>query len=113
MRFTSPRWPGILLPGNTRPGSCAMPIEPGVLCETELPWVARFDEKWWRLMTPAKPLPMVVPATSTFWPTWNMSTLSSAPAFSSLACSAVTRNSRSTRARFDARLGEMARHRPW
>ena len=30
----------------------------GLLCESELPWLARFDEKWWRLMTPAKPLPM-------------------------------------------------------
>ena len=46
-----------------------MPIEPGALCETELPWVARFDEKWWRLIAPAKPLPIVTPVTSTFCPT--------------------------------------------
>ena len=46
------------LPGNTLLGSCFWPVEPGLLCETELPWLARFDEKWWRLMTPAKPLPM-------------------------------------------------------
>ncbi len=33
-----------------------MPIEPGELCDTELPWEARFDEKWWRLMATGKPL---------------------------------------------------------
>ena len=49
------------LPGNTRPGSCAMPIEPGTLCERELPCDARFEVKWWRLITPEKPLPIVVP----------------------------------------------------
>ena len=62
------------LPGNTRPGPCAMPIEPGVLCERELPCVARFEQKWWRLITPAKPLPFVVPVTSTIWPTLDVST---------------------------------------
>ncbi len=84
------------LPGKTRPGSCAMPMEPALLCESELPCEARFDEKWWRLMTPAWPLPMVVPETSTFWPAWNMSTLSSAPTFSSATALASTRNSRSS-----------------
>ena len=62
------------LPGNTRPGSCAMPIEPGVLCERELPCDARFELKWWRLITPEKPRPLVVPVTSTSWPTANVST---------------------------------------
>ena len=34
---SSPMWPDIFLPGNTRPGSCAMEIEPGTLCERLLP----------------------------------------------------------------------------
>ena len=38
------------LPGNTRPGLWFWPVEPGLLCETELPWLARLDEKWWRLI---------------------------------------------------------------
>ena len=53
--------PAMRLPGNTRPGSCAMPIEPGVLCERELPCDARFELKLWRLITPEKPRPLVVP----------------------------------------------------
>src|SRR5689334_13123443 len=35
----------IRLPGNTRPGSWAMLIEPGVLCDSELPCEARFELK--------------------------------------------------------------------
>src|SRR5215831_4579015 len=46
VRFTAPRCPAMRLPGNTRPGSCAIPVEPGLLCEIELPWLARLDEKW-------------------------------------------------------------------
>src|SRR5258708_1966781 len=46
VRLTSPRWPDMRLPGKTRPGSCAMPMEPELLCESELPCEARFDEKW-------------------------------------------------------------------
>ena len=46
------------LPGNTLLGDWFWPVEPGLLCDTELPWLARLEEKWWRLMTPAKPLPM-------------------------------------------------------
>ena len=67
-------WPDIRLPGNTRPGSCAIEIEPGTLCERLLPCDARFELKLWRLIVPAKPLPIEVPCTSTFWPTANMST---------------------------------------
>ena len=51
-----------------------MPIEPGVLCERELPCEARLLLKWWRLITPEKPRPLVVPVTSTSWPTLNVST---------------------------------------
>src|ERR1700722_8435575 len=35
--------------------------------------------KLWRFIVPAKPLPSVVPVTSTIWPGLNMSTLSSPP----------------------------------
>ena len=31
---------------------------------SELPWLARFDEKLWRLIGPEKPLPIVTPVTS-------------------------------------------------
>src|SRR6476620_8759404 len=41
VRVTLPYWPAIRLPGNTRPGSCAIEIEPGVLCERALPCDAR------------------------------------------------------------------------
>jgi len=34
---SSPMWPVIFLPGNTRPGSCAIEIDPGTLCERLLP----------------------------------------------------------------------------
>jgi len=34
--------------GNTRAGLWFWPVEPGLLCEIELPWLARLDEKWWR-----------------------------------------------------------------
>ena len=33
------------LPGNTRPGLWFWPVEPGVRCEIELPWLARPDAK--------------------------------------------------------------------
>src|SRR5467141_1749584 len=46
VRRTSPRWPAMRLPGNTRAGLWFWPVEPGLLCEIELPWVARLDEKW-------------------------------------------------------------------
>ena len=99
------------LPGKTRPGSCAMPIEPGLLCESELPCEARFDEKWWRLITPAKPLPIVVPCTSTFWPTLKMSTLSSPPTLSSPTLVGGDAELAQLGAGFDAGLGEVAGQR--
>ena len=45
-----------------------MPIDPGVLCERELPCDARFELKLCRVMTPVKPRPFVVPVTSTSSP---------------------------------------------
>src|SRR5574343_13694 len=90
---TSPRWQNIFLPGNTRPGSCAMEMEPGTLCERLLPCEARCEPKLWRLIVPAKPLPMEVPCTSTFWPAANTVTGTAAPAAYWAAVSGVTRNS--------------------
>ena len=70
-------WPDMCLPGNTRPGVWRWPMEPGERCDSEVPWEAGPPAKLWRLIVPAKPLPMVVPVTSTIWPALNMSTLSS------------------------------------
>jgi hypothetical protein len=70
---------GHLLALEHAPGVWFWPIEPGARCDSELPWVASWVRKLWRLTAPAKPLPMVVPVTSTFCPASNMSTLSSAP----------------------------------
>src|SRR6266550_4897553 len=95
VRRTSPRWPAMRLPGNTRAGLWFWPVEPGLLCEIELPWLARLDEKWWRLISPAKPLPIVMPWTSTFWPTLKISTPILPPTFRSARSSALARNSRS------------------
>ena len=60
-------------------------------------------------MPPAKPLPMVVPVTSTNWPGTKCAAVSSAPTSSS--ASAATRNSTSLLLRLDLRLGEVAAHR--
>ena len=91
---SSPMWPDMRLPGKTRPGSCAMEIEPGTLCERLLPWDARCERKLWRLMVPAKPLPMEVPCTSTFSPTLKIAVTGTVePAGYCAAVSAVTWNS--------------------
>ena len=50
--------------------------------------------KLWRFMVPAKPLPTVVPVTSTTWPTLNMSTLISPPTASDSPSPFFRRNSR-------------------
>src|SRR5882672_753969 len=84
------------LPGNTRPGSCAIPVEPGLLVESELPWLARLEEKWWRLITPAKPLPCETPETSTICPTLKMSTPTLPPSLKFASSLSGTRNSRKT-----------------
>ena len=95
------------LPGNTRPGSWRWPVEPCVRVVIELPCVSRLEEKWWRLMTPAKPLPMVVPCTSTVCPTLKISTPILPPTFSSASSLASARNSLQRVARFHRRLGEV------
>ena len=63
-------------------------------CEIETPCVARRPPKFQRFMAPAKPLPMLMPATSTFWPGTKCSAEITAPTGSRL--SSETRNSRTT-----------------
>ena len=73
-----------------------MEIEPGTLCERELPWEARLELKLWRVMTPVKPRPLLVPVTSTNWPGSNISIEMFSPGLKLASCSAVTVNSFST-----------------
>ena len=59
--------PAIFIPLNTREGVAEAPIEPGVRtlcepCETGPRW------KLWRLIVPAKPLPIPIPETLTLSP---------------------------------------------
>ena len=84
-------WPAIFLPLKTLPGSWRWPVEPWVRWLTELPCVARPPLKFQRFMTPAKPLPIDVPVTSTNWPTTKWSAVISAP--TSMRFSGLTRNS--------------------
>src|SRR3546814_303451 len=87
---TEPMWPDIFLPGNTRPGVCRWPIEPGERCDSELPWVASPILKFQRLIVPWKPLPLVTPWTSTIWPTSKMSARISLPTSKSPILSSAT-----------------------
>ena len=64
-----PRCPAIFLFLNVLPGSCLPPVEPCDRCEIDTPCVARKPLKFQRFMAPAKPLPVLVPVTSTNWPT--------------------------------------------
>ena len=59
----------------------------------DTPWLASSPEKFQRFMPPAKPLPCVVPQTSTLCPTAKCAADSVAPGSSS--ASAATRNSTS------------------
>jgi hypothetical protein len=81
------------MPLNTRDGVAEAPIEPGArtLCE---PCDFGPALKRCRLIVPWKPLPLDVPATLTFWPTSNASTVTVSPTWSSPASS---RNSTSVR----------------
>ena len=63
--FLFPICPDIFLPLKTLPGNWHWPIEPGALCERELPWVASWVLKLCLFTTPAKPLPFETPNTST------------------------------------------------
>ena len=74
------------MPLNTRDGVAEAPIEPGArtLCE---PWDFGPAWKLWRLIVPAKPLPLPLPATLTSWPTSKFSTVTVSPTVSSPASS--------------------------
>ena len=85
--------PAIFLPLNTRPGSWRLPVEPCERCATETPWLARSPLNPQRFMAPAKPLPMLVPHTSTNWPITKWPTVRPVPGSSS--ASSLTRNSAS------------------
>ena len=90
-----PMWPAIFLPLKTLPGSWRWPVEPWLRWVTETPWVARRPEKFQRFMAPWKPLPWLVPVTSTCWPLTKWSAVISAP--TSIRLSGLTRNSASLR----------------
>src|SRR5690606_8890362 len=90
---TAPMWPAIFLPGNTRPGVWRWPSEPGARCDSELPRVASPMVKFQRLIVPWKPLPLVTPWTSAFWPTSKMSARISPPSSKSPTLPSSTRNS--------------------
>jgi hypothetical protein len=61
-------WPAIFLPLKTRPGSWHWPVEPWLRWLIDTPWLARRPPKLCRFIAPAKPLPIEVPAMSTYWP---------------------------------------------
>jgi hypothetical protein len=50
------------MPFSTRDGKAEAPMEPGARWNIE-PWVAWPPRKWWRLTTPWKPLPLLMPTT--------------------------------------------------
>ena len=58
------------VPLKTLPGNVPAPIEPGWRCESE-PWVSGPRRKWWRLIVPEKPRPLLTPMASTTSPTAN------------------------------------------
>src|SRR5262249_30603139 len=92
---SAPICPAIFLPLNTLPGSWRWPVEPWLRCTTETPWVARRPWKFQRFMAPWKPLPWLVPITSTICPLTKWSAVISAP--TSIRFSGLTRNSASLR----------------
>ncbi len=97
------------MPLKTRLGVEEAPIEPGLRwlrcepCEDETPL------KLWRFITPAKPLPLLVPMTSTFLPASKMSTAISWP--SAVLGGVVGADLGDVAARRDARLLEVAGER--
>ena len=76
--------PDIFCPRNTRDGVAEAPIEPGLrtLCE---PWETGPRLKLCRLIVPAKPLPIDVPATLISSPGSNASTVTVSPTASSVS----------------------------
>ncbi len=78
---TPPIRPAIRMPRKTRPGVAQPPIEPGLRWLRCEPWEELTPWKPCRFMTPAKPLPLVVPTTSTSSPTSNSSTVTCWPSW--------------------------------
>src|SRR5262249_11556790 len=68
---------------------------PGERCEIDTPCEARKPPKFQRFIGPAKPLPIDVPVTSTYWPTTKWSAVISAP--TGISASSLTRNSATLR----------------
>src|ERR1022692_1702988 len=79
--------PAIRTPLNTRPGVAQAPIEPGERCLRWVPCEEDRPLKPCRFMTPAKPLPLLLPVTSTCWPLANTSAVTSCPSVYSDASS--------------------------
>src|SRR5690606_1733229 len=82
---TPPIRPAIRVPLKTRAGVAHAPMAPGERCLRSTPWEPRSPWKPCRFITPAKPLPLVRPVTSTSWPGANRSTATSWPSVYSLA----------------------------
>ena len=86
--------PAARMPLSTREGKAEAPMEPGARWNIE-PWVAAPPRKWWRLTTPWKPLPLLIPITVMSSPAAKSSTEILSPTLTSAPSS--TRNSRRTR----------------
>src|SRR3954466_9849262 len=76
---TAPMRPAIRTPLKTRLGVAQAPIEPGERCLRCVPCAAPRPLKPCRFMTPAVPLPLVRPTTSTFCPASKTSAVTSWP----------------------------------
>src|SRR4029079_2764139 len=68
-----PYWPAIFMPLNTRAGVAHAPTEPGERCFLWLPCDAPWPLKLCRCIAPEKPLPLLMPVTSTRSPAPNTS----------------------------------------
>src|SRR5262249_37314875 len=77
--LTLPIRPAIRRPLNTRPGVARPPMEPGARCLRWVPCEAPRPRKPCRFITPAVPLPLVLPLTSTSSPASNVSAVTSWP----------------------------------
>ena len=76
---TLPIRPAIFTPLNTRPGVAHPPIDPGERCLRWVPWEEPRPLKPCRFITPAVPLPLLRPVTSTRSPAPNVSAVTSWP----------------------------------
>src|SRR6202008_10495 len=84
---TPPIRPALPCPLNTRPGVAHAPMEPGERCLRWVPCAAPRPLKPCRFITPAVPLPLLLPVTSTCCPLANTSAVSSCPSVYSDASS--------------------------